>query len=420
MVDNHRLSTIKLIPIRDIKTPVEPEQLDILMPEPVELDHEWKQYLCMHQYGSTKFPCDITPIDPSKESGKDLDAPTALLGKVNEDMELLISTKTKVLFLNQPMDIHRMFWEIPIIDYWIPTPGVLKKQIKVVSKTPEEYEEYKARLTNIRYYKENIIKQIHNPSARSIKFKDERKITVGISRKDLTSYRTKVKNAFYNCFALIVRFQYDDEPFKEAHIKVFNTGKMEIPGIVNYKILEKVKSMILEILQPHIPADKQPLDFIENSHEDHVLINSNFNCGFFVNREKFHSILCGEKYRIESSYDPCSYPGVKCKFYFNNSIGFDRNLQNGRVLPEDRQLKLSELIASNKYTEISFMVFRTGSGLIVANCTEKILRFVFEFIKQILIAEYENICILSENPVIKNKQKKIRKRMITFSDEICS
>jgi hypothetical protein len=80
-------------------------------------------------------------------------------------------------------------------------------------------------------------------------------------------------------------------------------------------------------------------------------------------------------------------------------------------------MKLSELIDSRKYTEVSFMVFRTGSGLIVGNCTEKILRFVFEFIKAILIEEYENICILSENPVVKNKQPKLRKRTITYTNE---
>jgi hypothetical protein len=115
---------------------------------------------------------------------------------------------------------------------------VVKKQMKIVSKTPEEYEDYKAKLVGIPYYVENILKQIHNPEARRIKFKDERKITIGVSRKDIVSYRGKVKNAFYNCFALIVRFQCDDEPFKEAHIKVFNTGKMEIPGIVNYRVLD--------------------------------------------------------------------------------------------------------------------------------------------------------------------------------------
>ena len=45
--------------------------------------------------------------------------------------DLYISTKTKVLFLNQEIDIHNIFWEIPIIPYWKPDEGIIKKQIKV-------------------------------------------------------------------------------------------------------------------------------------------------------------------------------------------------------------------------------------------------------------------------------------------------
>ena len=55
--------------------------------------------------------------------------------------DLFISTKTKVLFLNKPVDIHNIFWRIRIIEYWQPLKGVIKKQIKVVSKTKEELEE---------------------------------------------------------------------------------------------------------------------------------------------------------------------------------------------------------------------------------------------------------------------------------------
>ena len=385
------------------------------------LDNEWMQYLT-HQSNGNGRPTTTTDFVGGGGSGMEKtivssSSSTAnpTIGKVNPDMELIISTKTKVLFLNQPVDIHNIFWTIPVIDYWQPKAGVLKKQIKVVSKTPEDFVIYQERLKDLRYYQENIIKQINNPAARSIKFKDERKITVGLSKKNIISYRGKVKNAFYNCFALIVRFRLeDDTDFREAHIKVFNTGKMEIPGIVHYQILEKVKEMIFEILQPHFAV---PVDFLENSGEDHVLINSNFNCGFFVNRDKFHSILSGEKYGMESSYDPCSYPGVKCKFYFNHEVGFDAERQNGRILVQDRAMKMSELIDNKKYTEVSFMIFRTGSGLIVGNCTEKVLRFIFEFIKNVLIQEYEHICILSENPVIKNKQPKLRKRTIHYTKE---
>ena len=324
--------------------------------------------------------------------------------------ELYVSTKTKVLYFNQSIDIQNIFWNIPIIEYWRPTDGVVKKQMKIVSKTPEEYEEYKKKLEDVPYYVENIIKQIDNPAARRIKFKDERKITIGLSKKDIMNCRGKVKNAFYNCFALIIRFKYERE-FKEIHIKVFNTGKLEIPGILNAGLLDIVKEKLLFYLQPSIST---PLEFVETDSEENVLINSNFNCGFYINREKLHAILRGNKYRIESSYDPCSYPGVKCKYYFNNEKGFEKSdEQNGQVLPEDRGMKMSELGDNKKYTEVSFMIFRTGSCLIVGNCTEKILTFVFEFIKKILADEYKNIYVTNDDPVVKNKKTKLRKK--TFS-----
>lgn len=325
--------------------------------------------------------------------------------------ELYISTKTKVLFLNQEIDIHPIFWNIPIIEYWQPIEGILKKQIKIVSNNKEELNFYKNKLSNIKYYNEHIIKQIDNPNARRSKFKDERKITVGISKKDIINCRGKVKNAFYNCFAIIIRLKFNSI-FREIHIKVFNTGKMEIPGIVNIELLDIVKEKILILLQPFV---KNKIHFIENSNCDSVLINSNFNCGFYINREKLHSIL-SKKYGIETSFDPCSYPGVKCKFYFNNEEEYDNTLQTGKINVIDRSMKISELVEFKKYTEVSFMIFRTGSCLIVGNCSEKILIFIFQFIKKILADEYDSIHVNNVDNIIKNKKSKFRRKTISITN----
>ena len=327
--------------------------------------------------------------------------------------DLYISTKTKVLFLNQEILINDIFWKIPILEYWKPECGVVKKQMKIVSKTPEDFQEYQDRLKDVPYYIENILKQINNPAARRIKFKDERKITIGLSKKDIMNCRGKVKNAFYNCFAIILRFMYD-ESFKEIHVKVFNTGKLEIPGILNNRLLDIVKKMVLDLIQPHVTI---PVEFVANDLHDSVLINSNFNCGFYINRDKLHLILRNKKYGIESAYDPCSYPGVKCKFYFNNDIGFDLESQNGKILLEDRGMKMNQLMDSKKYTEVSFMIFRTGSCLIVGNCSEPILMFVFDFIKNIFASEYENIHIENDGSSAKVKKPKIRKRSVFMTPE---
>lgn len=368
------------------------------------IDEEWDQYIFSQNkdiFGNTNDRAikskDGPIVIPPPNINIDLDAPKC--------DELYISTKTKVLFLNQEIDINNVFWKIPIIEYWKPEAGVIKKQMKIISKDLDELKQLKEKLLSVYYYTENIIKQIDNPTARRIKFKDERKITVGISKKDIVNSRSKIKNAFYNCFAIILRFKYI-EGFREIHVKVFNTGKLEIPGILNSALLDIVKDMVLNILQPHLT---KPIEFIESDNDENVLINSNFNCGYFINRDKLHSILRSEKYKIETAYDPCSYPGVKSKFYFNNDIGFDNVDLKQKGIIEDRTMKMSELNDNKKYTEVSFMIFRTGSCLIVGNCSEKILVYVYEFIKIILKNEYHNISVINEKHVIKNKNLKVRK-----------
>jgi hypothetical protein len=388
------------------------------------VDDEWSKYLLNQSSNGLRFSSisshtntnEAASLPSNNETKVELD--TTLSTKSSESVlplcdELYISTKTKVVFLSEPVDIQNIFWKIPVIEYWNPCDGVVKKQMKIVSKSLEEFEEYEKRKETIPYYHENIIKQINNPTARRTKFKDERKITIGISKKDIMNCRGKVKNAFYNCFALIFRFKFEGT-FREIHVKVFNTGKMEIPGVLNAKILNVVKQMILDIIQPHV---ENTLTFTETDSENNVLINSNFNCGYYINREKIHAILRGNKYRIETAYDPCSYPGVKCKYYFNNELGFDVDKQNGQILPEDRGQKMSELGDNSKYTDVSFMIFRTGSCLIVGNCSERILMFVFEFIKRVLTDEYHKIYVTNEEPTNKNKKTKLRKKTVIMTEE---
>jgi hypothetical protein len=73
-------------------------------------------------------------------------------------------------------------------------------------------------------------------------------------------------------------------------------------------------------------------------------------------------------------------------------------------------------IINKKYTEVSFMIFRTGSCLIVGNCSESILMFIFDFIKNILKQEYEKISVVSEEPIVKTKKSKLRKKNVTISN----
>lgn len=61
------------------------------------------------------------------------------------------------------------------------------------------------------------------------------------------------------------------------------------------------------------------------------------------------------------------------------------------------------------------MIFRTGSCLIVGNCSEKILNFVFDFVKKVLADEYRVIHVMNEKPVNKNKNTKLIKKIINVT-----
>lgn len=342
------------------------------------------------------------------ESLPPLPQPITSPGMIPKCSPLNISTKTKIAYLNQPIDLKQVFWHIPVTTYHQPVVGVVKKQMKFNSTTPEEVDEIIKHKSAYPYIDDYVISQVHNPEGR-MKFKDIRKISIGICKKDITSYRCKRKSAFYNCFVVILRLLHNDI-YKEIHVKVFNTGKLEIPGIQDSFILDKVLTLLVAVLTPIVnksTANQPPLKFLDDKSET-VMINSNFSCGYYINREKFYKLL-KYKYKINSNFDPCSYPGIQCEFYYD-SLMTEKD-QHG-VQPSCERINKTEALP---VTKVSFMIFRTGSVLIVGKCSEETLYQIYAFLCNIFESEFDDIkCIGTETALIKPKEKtrKMRKKVV--------
>lgn len=296
--------------------------------------------------------------------------------------------------------------------------------MKFNSTTPEEVDEITIKKGQYEYVDDYVISQNHKPEGGRSKYKDIRKISIGLCKKDITSYRCKKKSAFYNCFVVILRILYNDV-YKEIHVKVFNTGKLEIPGIKDADMLDKVLRLLVKILSPLViktnadaaalalaaaPADApaaEPavsLQFIDEKNET-VMINSNFSCGYYINREKMYKLL-KYKYKINSNFDPCSYPGIQCEFYHDSLLN---NVQNGTQPSKER----SGNVDAPQVTKVSFMVFRTGSVLIVGKCTEEMLEQIYGFLCHIFEVDYDEIkCGGVNEPKPKEKTRKLRKKII--------
>ncbi len=438
-------------------------QLDVL-------DDDWERFKRIMQLGDSDNACTPTAtVVQTLQSELLTDAFSSRPPVAKSDAELssaststsasatpkcgpiYISTTTKIAHLNREIDIKRVFWEIPVIRYVEQAEGVIKKQIKFSTTDRDEYDEIMERIGKERCCDNQEIEHIDNPEGR-IKFKDQRKISIGISKKDILCYRSKKKRAFFNCFVIIIRIlsqdganlqlqqqqqsqqQQQQQPpspeFKEMHVKIFNTGKLEIPGIQNAETLEYVLGIVTRILKS---AVSPTLSYMPGECET-VLINSNFNCGFYIDRDRLHEIL-KYKYRINSNYDSCSYPGIQSKFYYVYGNAVQNGQQPHYYKDKEKEKEKGKDKDKDKgddgiarYCEISFMIFRTGSVLIVGKCTEDILHTIYNFLKTVLEDEYEQIVnrdrecgedgqIPEWTPCPKKVQTaKIQRRVITCSE----
>ena len=295
--------------------------------------------------------------------------------------DIYISTKTMICYLNKEINLKNTFWKLPIISYYIPKCGIIKKQIKYIFENEDELENINKLLQ-----KEIVYDKISMGNSSKI----VQKISIGVSKKDILSYRCKKKSAFYNCFVIILRIKYNDT-FKECHVKIFNTGKIEIPGIQNDDMLIIILEKVVNILNETTNVN---IDYIKDKYET-VLINSNFNINYNIDREKLTEIL-KNKYRLNTNYDPCSYPGIMSKFYYDNTT----NTQTG-IKPQHNNINI-----------ISFMIFRTGSILIVGKCDEFMLNKIYLFIKNILFTQNNIYQKINDCKPKIAKKKKIRKKTI--------
>ena len=145
-------------------------------------------------------------IDTIEENNIDIQN-TILNDETNipKSTELYISTKTKILYMNTNINLIDLFWRLPILDYSEPRDGILKKQMKFNSTKPEELDSIKENIKKYKCVNEFIIYNSEHVHLRDNSFKDVRKISIGICKKDIMSYRSKEKSAFYNCFVLIIR-----------------------------------------------------------------------------------------------------------------------------------------------------------------------------------------------------------------------
>ena len=108
--------------------------------------------------------------------------------------------------------------------------------------------------------------------------------------------------------------------------------------------------------------------------------------------------------------------GIQCLFYYNlkNKEHDGIHIKGDEDDGDDDEGDEDDGDEDKKsgWRKISFMIFRTGSVLIVGNCNKYILNVTYEFIKKILKKEFYDIFVSINTTHKKKPSKKLRKKII--------
>ena len=96
--------------------------------------------------------------------------------------DIHISTKTKICYLNKSIDLYDIFWKLKINNYHLPVEGIIKKTMKF---NCTDHEQVKVLDEHIKNENNIEVHQINKVESKN-KFKDIRKIIVGLSNKDIS------------------------------------------------------------------------------------------------------------------------------------------------------------------------------------------------------------------------------------------
>lgn len=170
--------------------------------------------------------------------------------------------------------------------------------------------------------------------------------------------KKKPKKYFYNQCTIIINCGNN----RKVNLKLFLNGKIQMTGC---KSLENAKTALNKLddelrKEKYLLSDTNMLvqqDIVDNPRfimdEPHIaLINSVFQTGIYINRDKLHNLLI-TKYNIQATFQPIIYVGINSKFIATSG------------------------------TKVSILIFQTGKIIITAAKTMEDIRESHEFIKKV-------------------------------------
>lgn len=188
--------------------------------------------------------------------------------------------------------------------------------------------------------------------------------TKGFHHKIISEKRKKKKKVFFNQITILILIENDIN-----NIKLFNNGSISMTGVKSEKNGKKAIEILFEKL-------KSSDEILENKEAtitnfEIVLINSDYDIGYEIKRSELHQILVNN-YKIFSSFEPCIYPGVNSKYFWNHS--YKDNDFKGKCYCINKCLGNGSGNGDGCCKRVTISVFQSGSIIITgAKSIEQII-----------------------------------------------
>ena len=216
-------------------------------------------------------------------------------------------------------------------------------------------------LNHIKNLKGVFFKKINDPSQQQLQCQsyNEEECNEGIECKfcNKTVSSHNVKNTMCNHYICNI---CSDEEYPEC--KECNTSLVEM-GVISPSIC-KIKDYKI------------------------VLINSDYYLGFEIKRNVLHELLLNE-YNTFSSYEPCIYPGVNSKYYFNKA--YNDKQYEGKCYCDVYCDGTGNGDGNGECKKVTVAIFQSGSIIITGARNMEQIECAHKFINRIIDNNYHAI-----------------------------
>jgi len=218
----------------------------------------------------------------------------------------------------------------------------------------------------------------------------------GRSRSDSRTSKKRGK-VFYNQATLIIKLwkeSYDDE----VNLKLFNNGNIQMTGLKSEQdglravniLHNAIKDLVVDD-KPGIKIDpKSDKQDFEITKFDIVLINSDYSAEFLIKRDVLHSLLI-QQYDIVSSYEPCTYPGVNSKFYWNSNYINNPKYKPGVCYCQKPCNGKGHGSGDGCCKKVTIAIFQSGKLIITGAKTHTQIYAAYDFINGVFSKHYNDI-----------------------------